>query len=117
MEKNKTIAQKVVSPAKAMKSWNWRLIITIFSVVSLMALYTWTVYHFANKEVVDFQQVEKVEIGMTKDEVFTHLEDFGWSEYDERGYQYSWRFKSPSGNKKTFLVTIKDDVVTDIATQ
>ena len=62
------------------------------------------------------EQISKVRVGMAQDEVFTILNDKGWSFYDEKGYEYRWNFKAPSGAERVFSVIIKDGVVTDIDT-
>ena len=115
MVKNKNIVEKISSPIKKIE---WRKVGGISLVVLAFALYfggfAWVI---AGNPGPDPEQIEQIKVGMTKAEVFTHLEDKGWSEYDDKGYHYAWNFKSPNGSKKTFWVTINySDVVTDIAT-
>jgi len=115
MKRNKTIYQKVASP---IKSINWKMLGITFSIVAALSLYMWGIVLIStDSSSQEAEQIEQIRVGMSKAEVFTHLEDKGWSEYDEDGYHYAWNFRSPSGDRKTFWVTINyNNVVTDIAT-
>ena len=114
MKRNESIVKKTISP---IKSWNWPKIITISLMSTVFVLYIGGfIYMMHSSKGPEPEQVEQVSVGMTQEELFKILEDKGWSGYDERGYHYSWSFKSPSGIKGEFLVIVKDSVVTDIAT-
>lgn len=114
MKKNESIISKTIT---SINSWNWKRFFIIFLSVSAFSIYIGgLIYTIHESRGPDPRQVESISVGMTQQELFKVLEDKGWSEYDERGYHYSWNFKSPSGGKKTFWVTIKDSVITDIAT-
>lgn len=73
--------------------------------------------HF-NKEsskLPSFEEVSKIEMGMSKDKVFDLLGEKGWEHYDKKGFYYEWKFISPKGNDK-FQVTIKDNKVINFHT-
>jgi outer membrane protein assembly factor BamE (lipoprotein component of BamABCDE complex) len=63
-------------------------------------------------ELPSFEEVSKVEVGMSKDEVFDLLGEKPWSYYDKKGFYYQWKFISPKG-KDRFQATIKDNKVID----
>jgi len=112
MKKNKTIVEKVRFPKV-----NWSKVLNVVGVVfiiSIVFILPWVIIN--SQYDTTAEQVSTVKVGMTKQEVFDALGEEGWSNYDEDGFDYGYNFKSPGGGKKTFWVTIKNDVVTDIAT-
>jgi len=111
-DRKQTITEKIKLP-KA----NWNLLSKIgLFVLVLSIMITIPILAIRAEYDTTSERVSRVEVGMTKQEVFEILGEEGWSNYDERGFQYGYNFKSPGGGKKTFWVTIKNDVVTDIAT-
>lgn len=96
---------------------NWcnvRITFTIIAVISFISL---GVYCALNPGWPEPEQIQQVERGMSKEEVFELLGEKGWSEYDEDGFEYGWNFHAPNGVRQTFWVTInKKGIVTDIYT-
>lgn len=112
LKKNPSMSEKMRIPKV-----NWSLVSKITLGIVIVSIFvTLIAMIIRDKYDTSSEQVSKVKVGMTKEEVFETLGEEGWSNYDERGFQYGYNFKSPGGGKKTFWVTIKNDVVTDIST-
>lgn len=60
------------------------------------------------------EQVEKIKIGMTNEQVQKTLGEMGWNEYRNGEYTYGWKYNSPDGFRKTFWVVIKDNKVVNM---
>ena len=68
-----------------------------------------------SSELPSFEKVSKVEVGMSKDEVFALLGQKPWSYYDSKGFCYRWKFMTPKGRDR-FQATIKNNKVINFHT-
>jgi len=108
------VDNKIKKP-KWIDNINWlavRVVCIAALVISMIS--TGIYYGLERPDWPKYDQIEKVKVGMTQEELFSVLGDKGWNEYDEYGYEYKWRYKAPNGKRKIFLVTINNGVVTDI---
>jgi len=112
LKKNKTITERIKFPKP-----NWNVISKIGLGIVAIAMVISLPFILMNcdKDTTP-EQVSKVKVGMSQEEVFEILGEMGWSEYDENGYDYGYRFRSPNGGRRVFWVTIKDNKVIDINT-
>ena len=63
-----------------------------------------------------FEDVEKLRIGMSKEEMFRVVPKRGWGDRYDNKYIYYYNFHNPEGYKSTLSVTIENDKITDIST-
>lgn len=112
LKKNKTITERVSLPKP-----NWDILSKIGAAIFLLFLVVGLPFLLITSSLdTTPEQISKVKVGMSKEEVFKILGEMGWSEYDEDGYDYGYKFYSPDGGLRVFWVTIKDGKVTDITT-
>lgn len=92
------------------------LLMIIVMLISIFAMIGVKV-HFdkESSELPSFEKVSKVEVGMSKDEVFALLGQKPWSYYDSKGFCYRWKFMTPKGRDR-FQATIKNNKVINFHT-
>ena len=95
-------------------SGNLLMVIVLFVWVCIICGLT-MYFRKESSKLPSFEEVSKIEMGMSKDRVFTLLGEKGWKHYDKKGFYYEWKFISPKGNDK-FQVTIKDNKVINFHT-
>ena len=86
------------------------MLIPIFTIIGVKVH-----YDKKSSELPSFEEVSKVEVGMSKDEVFALLGEKSWAHYNKKGFCYRWKFISPKGRDR-FQATIKDNKVIDFHT-
>ena len=87
---------------KSYKITKMKKILLIISIILLL-----TSCHKAK-----YKDVEKIKVGMTRNELFEIMPEKGWHSYDNGEYTYTWDYQTPDRYLKTFYVTMSNDIVT-----